>query len=590
MRKIGLLVFTLLAFSQQACTNNDLPAIVGSSSSGGNTLGGKVSQCKTVTYQDPYAAYYSTRSSKTIPYSWKASNSSATRYATSEVCNTAVPALTIGTGTGLTITGKAQYEDRTYGQTGFTGTALKPIRYGVVQALVNDVVVEESTTAIDGTYTLTVSGYTDGTVTVRVLAKLGGVYAGNVVDDSDTTNTGIIYSVTRSDLPDTISAGDAVTADICTATNTAGPAFNILDNIVDAQYVSSTLSTLSKTAEAITAHWYEGSKNGTYYLSDDTGLVHNIYILGHVTDTDQYDDSVILHEMGHYIAEVYSRDDSSGGTHTFNGHYDIRLTWSEGWATFFQSLIKDMTSQDYPEYYVDTALSTMAIEIETPSYETYATGPDNELGVAAMLWDVYDTETTGTTLNDKDSLSDGGLNIWSVFETDLPLVEMVSFEDFYDGWVAGAERTHDQLKPILVERGVNYEADTYESDGTVATATSIAPCSTQTHTYFPKADVDYFKVDVTKGLTYVFFTKDQENGADPMLTLYDSDGTTQLDQNDDETTGIYPAPPPISAISWTADATKTVYIASEPYRPVVAGDPATLGDYGTYTFAIDIFQ
>jgi hypothetical protein len=374
-----------------------------------------------------------------------------------------------------------------------------------------------------------------------------------------------------------------------------------LDNIVDSQYVAYALTTTTKTADEITAHWYDGSKDGTYYKYDVPigSLSHDIHIFGKVVDPDQYDDSVILHEMGHYIAEVYSKDDSPGGSHTFNGHYDLRLTWSEGWATFFQSLVKDMTGVEYPEYYVDNATSVMAIEIETPSYNEYATGPDNELAVAAMLWDIYDTDSTGTALNDTDSLSDDGTTIWSIFETDLLQATVVSFEDFYDGWVAGVGRTHEQLKPILDDRSVNYEADSYESDNTLETATAIVPCTAQTHTYFPKGDVDYFKVDVSKGLTYVFFIKDpypgaklyDSNGADTMLTLYDSDGTTQIAQNDDAySRRNITDPPPPSAIAWKADATKSVYIASEPYRPVEPGDPPTLGDYGTYTFAIDIFQ
>src|SRR2546425_10971704 len=85
---------------------------------------------------------------------------------------------------------------------------------------------------------------------------------------------------------------------------------------------------------ALTVYWEVGAVDGTYFDADD----RSIHLLGSSLDTDEYDDDVILHEYGHFMAKVFSQNDSLGGTHFLTDHtQDIRLAWSEGWATFFSS-------------------------------------------------------------------------------------------------------------------------------------------------------------------------------------------------------------------------------------------------------------
>jgi len=62
---------------------------------------------------------------------------------------------------------------------------------------------------------------------------------------------------------------------------------------------------------------------------------------------------VLLHEMGHYVAQNYSRDDSPGGSHFLGQKLPPAFAWSEGWASFFGALIASEWAGEPRPYYWD---------------------------------------------------------------------------------------------------------------------------------------------------------------------------------------------------------------------------------------------
>ncbi len=119
-------------------------------------------------------------------------------------------------------------------------------------------------------------------------------------------------------------------------------------------------------------------------------------------------------------------------------------------------------------------------------------------------------------------------------------------------------------------------------------ARTVSSGISEQHTFFPAGDKDYWKINVTSGTTYTFKTETLGDGADTMLTIYDSGGTTQLAQNDDD-----PDRANASNMQWLASSLKctannnaTVYLMAEPYRPLVSGDPDAVSKYGYYTLTI----
>jgi hypothetical protein len=510
-------------------------------------------------------------------------------------------------GGGPVISGQAKYEHLQYDQNGLTGAVTDlPIRFATVEVLQNGNTVASGATDGDGNYSVSAPG-TSGTIYVRVDADAAPPFLASVEDAS-----GACYSVRSPDAQFT--AGSSLVVNLLASEKDAGPVFNILDDLIRAQDVGNSLA--GRYPQKITAVWYPGNTTGTFY---DTGT-GKINILGALTvgadgsgGSDAYDDAVILHEMGHYTAANFSKDDSPGGNHSITKHYpDIRLTWSEGWATFFSSMSRSLRpitgALVGPQWYVDTpgwpglAGPIFSFEIDTPTFSSVATGADNEQAVSNVLWHIFAASGASTT---GPYLGLGATDIWSVFSTYLPTVqhlspaEYVTLEAFWDGWVAKFPPQEIPLTPILSDRKIVYSPDQYEPDDSIAQARLVSTGMNETHTFFkggadPNGDKDYFKINVASGNQYAFLTS-VSNGADTMLTLFDADGATMLAQNDD----IDPVNDPNnkgSKIVWTANATKTVYLLCEPYRPYVPADiflyPAVGGSspaitrYGTYAITI----
>jgi hypothetical protein len=472
-----------------------------------------------------------------------------------------------------------------------------------VEVVQNGAVVATATTDANGNYTVPSLSVTGG-IYVRALSDASSPYAAAVVD-----NTSATFALRSADF--VFSAGNAWQVNLLASSADVGPVFNIMDDLIISQDVDYSLA--GKYANKITGVWYSGSTVGTYYES----YSGNIYILGDLTPSlgsDAYDDGVILHEMGHYTASNYSRDNSPGGQHSFSKHYDLTLTWSEGWATFYSCMarsLRPITGSNYPQWYVDSPgwpnmsnYSSLSVDIDTPaspvipSASSRATGSDNELAISNILWHIFAAANPATPTA-SPHLGLGAADIWSVFSTyltSMPSTVVATLERFYDGWVANASHPSGQLNLILQDRGISYAADQYEPDNNIAQARQIAVGTTQNHSFSPAGDKDYFRVSVTNGTQYTFTTSNLTLvGADTMLTLLDSDGTTILAQNDDISSANK-----ASQIVWTANGTKNVYVIAEAYRPYTTADVilyptlATTGyannpavvQYFTYTFGV----
>jgi hypothetical protein len=132
----------------------------------------------------------------------------------------------------------------------------------------------------------------------------------------------------------------------------------------------------------ITLVYEKGSNVGSATI-DDT-----VNIQGAIGDDDGYDDSVIAHELGHTVENLYGRSDSPGGTHYFSDIEDPTLAWSEGWATYYGSVVRGE-----PAYFDSNSMGGLMFNIDTGVHKargTLMTQNLYELMVSEILWDLGD--------------------------------------------------------------------------------------------------------------------------------------------------------------------------------------------------------
>lgn len=229
-----------------------------------------------------------------------------------------------------------------------------------------------------------------------------------------------------------------------------GAAFNILDQIYNSmEYLRSNVSNCnsgqltgclnvsnsSNPLPKVTAYWTKGFNPNSYFGSTG-GLsfylpgYYRLFILGGVngdvnsSDTDHFDNSVIIHEFGHFLEDAVGVSDSPGGSHTGTKMIDPRLAWSEGWGNFFQAAVRgdnhyiDTLGNDDGQtdmaFYVDleTVLSAAGYDYPTETGE----GNFREFSVSRMLWDAIDSnQDNGGFGGNNEAISGAFDEIWAAF-------------------------------------------------------------------------------------------------------------------------------------------------------------------------------
>lgn len=357
-----------------------------------------------------------------------------------------------------TITGKAVYEARTLGtgavngQRGLVSVAIganaKNIRYAEIEVLDSaGNRVQCGQTGADGTFSLKVPQTTDS-YTIRVNSRsakldsfstplLNPVVQASVLNCPEENG---VYSITAKVTPSVNTNVGTITAEY---NNTViGAAFNIFDQFVEANEFLRTNAgncaangcTNFTVAPKVTAYWEKGFNPNSYFGETEDGVsfylpgYSRMFIMGGVdgdvdsSDTDHWDNAIILHEYGHFLEDVYSTSDSPGGAHTGTGQIDPRLAWSEGWGNFIQAAIRGVACYTDTEGNVDgegryifnvplqTWLLGCADSSVNPNFDVATNlgeGIFREFTISRFLYDVYDTDAD-------DNVNNAFHELWSV--------------------------------------------------------------------------------------------------------------------------------------------------------------------------------
>lgn len=148
----------------------------------------------------------------------------------------------------------------------------------------------------------------------------------------------------------------------------------------------------------------------------------------------------------------------------------------------------------------------------------------------------------------------------------LWMVLMTSLIAIIAGCSGGSDST--PAPPVITNPNVAAyptAADSFEGaggDNSVATAATAAVGTAQNRTIYPVGDLDYIKVNLIGGIEYEFSANHLSVNSDTYMELYESDGTTLIDSNDDSG-DVYPGIAYDSAIRYTPAVDKTVYVLVE---------------------------
>ena len=480
--------------------------------------------------------------------------------------------------------GTVHYRDREFGPTGFTGVEpLLPVRLADVEVLdaTAQTVLASGSTDATGAFSLNVPDDQVRDVVVRVLTRALQIPDLNLeVTLGDGTPYAIVGPVVAGHLPDADLDAGVLVAEI----GQGGEAFNCWDNGVWAADFMAYLT---------------GARPGpTDFLSVvweiDRGQPASVGSFSRIDmrDSSGYDDTVLLHEYGHYVVFNFSDSDNPGGAHGFaQCDQDPRLSWEEGHATFFGAAIRRHFNLPLPNIYLRTTgepgpgHAALYADLETETaYQ--CSGSTSEVAIFTALWDLIDGPADMDFTPGFDDMPLDPLNLdvsehWDVMANGLPGRSSITAEDYWDAWFEAPVVNGYRTEMISIFSGVEIEyfEDGLESNGDRETAQPLLLDTAPLHATFfldpdadgsggGAADADWFAFDAVAGMNYRIETLNLWSDADTIVNVRDDSGPA-LASNDDRAAGD-----PSSRIDWIPPVSGRFYV-----EVVQAGDATPYGSY-----------
>jgi hypothetical protein len=348
-----------------------------------------------------------------------------------------------------TLSGRAFYQKVAVTDSGLdtTQTSMVPIRSARVEVFdkSQQAVVSVSETDANGRFTVAVPNEPD--LTIRVWSRLRMLDL-RVVDN---TNGNLPYSISA----DVDMREPPLDLTLYNTDRNSG-AFNILEAVERGNDLVLHADPRS-ILPAFTIFWSVKNTNksgnvaaglvgGTYFnLSAGTA-----YILGdRATDSDEFDDSVIIHEYAHMLAVKFSRDDSPGSAHVLGDMLDPRVAWSEGFANFFSSAARN--DAIYRDSYGPNGINLLRYDLDDNAPAGDRPGYWSEASVESLLWDLFHDTPDESDPSIQFDIS----SIWAAF-TDLRNDHFVYLPYFLDHFLARNPESVDVVRSMAMVRNIQF--------------------------------------------------------------------------------------------------------------------------------------
>jgi hypothetical protein len=484
--------------------------------------------------------------------------------------------------------------DREFDQTGFTGIEQpRPIREADVEVVDaglsgSRAVLATGVTGQDGSFSILVPDTRIRDIYVRVITDSAYTASLNIDVRNSTSSQAQRYAVATATLTGHAPAMSVSFGTMVAAIGQGGEAFNLYDQLVrGVDYLTFLNGSRPGSASHLAVVWdlNNGVPDSNYSIGSRMILMRN---------TGGYDDTVVLHEMGHYAVYTFSASSSVGGFHTFAAcQIDVRLAFDEGFATYWGNSVLRHHGMPGSNVYTRTNGApgpghlVRSADLETDS-QYLCRGGASEVNVFSLLWDITDgpatPDATQGTDDPHDLMAMPDADVWGVMTGYVRTASTRSLEDFWDGWFLPPAL--NGFKPEMIDLadhlGIGYFEDPFEVNDTAPQAVGIPVNGLPSAASFFRdpdldgagaMDEDYFVFPVTGGTEYALETRSLIGGANTYLRLYGPDGTTLLAVNDDRGPGDLS-----SRILWTPPQSGSLRARVSQVSPTAM--------YGSYEFLV----
>jgi hypothetical protein len=485
-----------------------------------------------------------------------------------------------------TVTGQCLYVDREFDAGGFTGAEpLRPVRGADVEVWHANKLDGIGVTDANGSFTITIIDNKTRDIYVRCLARRQ-IVNGVPIEVRFGTQSSSVWSMTTATIFGHPPDQDVDIGALVAIPEAGGEPFNLFDAATIGTEYLDFLRGGGAPSPLLLIIWHSANPTLSSWNGAWISQARNA----------GYDDTVLLHEMGHYITDNFSAHDSPGGSHRLSDcNQDLRLAFHEGHASHFGLSARRFSGLADSSTYVRTTGVAgpgnlqFSFDIET-QLPFVCDGATSETTVYAALWDIGDgpAATDGSPGTDEpwDQLQNIDQEYWEVFTNYLPGAADISLEDFWDGWFSPsiANGLHAEMVSIFQELGVEYVTDPFEPNEDPSNAGLMIPGPAIHHlTYFADVDLDlvgepdadYFRFDAQAAEIYTIETFNLIGDANTSLELLAADGTTVIASNDDRAAGD-----PSSLISHSAIQSGPLYLRSV--------HSSGFGIYGSYDLRISV--
>lgn len=361
----------------------------------------------------------------------------------------------------------------------------------------------------------------------------------------------------------------AAEADESTDSNIPGGAFNILFQLFKAnESIRSKTSNSSFVAEKVTVFWKAGFNPYSYFYSSDSDPLsfylpgdRELYISGgkggnvKTQDTDHFDNSVILHEYGHFLEDIYGKSESPGGSHNGDFIIDPRLAWSEGWANYIQASVIKV---DYPTwvYYLDSVGYYSSPSDTTAGYlvgvnlsSVPGTGvPDTPISSGEGVFRELSISRTLYKSEYKSGVNVTFADIWSTFnntrtDTNFPFKNSGRFLELLS--LTSSANANSNFSAVLTEEKQNANTQNYatgvSASGSACAQSLIPVADTYDSQGTPKSNLlksnDFYRYYYSGNNDILFFQYSTSSGNTQDLDLYIYSYTHELSEEADILSG-----------------------------------------------------